>query len=1039
MCIRNHNLINILLLFILIMIVEFNSAFAIEYSSINRYNITAWDTDDGLPTIVINDINQSNDGYLWLTSYHGIIRFDGFEFEVFDKKEIPELKTNTFYEVSKDKNGNLWFSSLENGLIRYNNKDLTFYSKDSIKSDSFEGAYVDDLLRYWSLDIDEREVNFSRNQIKFPKLDTSFNNIQINYVTEHEGKYVFATSKGLFFYKDGNLEIYNKKNGLASEFVNFVYFKNKKIVLATINGLYNFDGDKFILDKSIGEIEIKKIVSDNKNNLFIATKDGLYYKDANSSISEKMTVEDGLTSNFISDIFIDFENNIWVIPAKGGLIKLQKDKFLKINDKSGLAGRVVNALFEIEPNVVLAGFDNGKLNQINGIEILNYGLDKEINGVRIRHIYKDSRKNLWVSTYNGLLKVQDNGETNWYRANDQFPSSLVRLVFEDSKGNIWIGTREAGVIKLEPSGEIKLINYTSGLSHNLIMDIAETIEGDILVSTSAGGINIIRDEEVIGHYNLENGMSTNMVFKTYIDKLGNIWCATNAGINRIYEDSVFVINEKIGLPSDNLYNIVEDRNGTFWIPHSEGLLRVTRDEIIQKSIDNDYDWNYSEYDKYDGLPKAGFTAVSQSLVDASGNIWLSTMNGLVKIDPFSLEPNKLPPLIHIKKIFIDKEEIEVNDYIKIKPGMKRVKINYAGISYSSKKKINYRYMLSGFDEKWNYVNSSERSVTYTNLNPGYYTFVISASNNDGFWNPVNKEIKLEIEPFWYETTLFRLFAILLIAILFYFAFRLRVNKLKARQRELEELVSKRTKEVQEQNIELREANATKDKFFSIIAHDLKNPIGSFRMTTDMLNDYFDKLNDHEKKNILRMLDESANNLVELLENLLEWSRSQRGVIKFQANNIIFHNLVEEVFKFQRIYAEEKHIYLLNKVPANLAIHIDYNLMNTILRNLVSNAIKFTNKYGKIEVGIHDESEDYFTIFVSDTGVGISPQMQDKLFKIDETISTDGTSNEKGTGLGLIICKEFVELHGGQIWVKSKLGEGTKFFFTISKKISEEVS
>ncbi len=228
--------------------------------------------------------------------------------------------------------------------------------------------------------------------------------------------------------------------------------------------------------------------------------------------------------------------------------------------------------------------------------------------------------------------------------------------------------------------------------------------------------------------------------------------------------------------------------------------------------------------------------------------------------------------------------------------------------------------------------------------------------------------------------------------------------------------------------ELKELNATKDKFFSIIAHDLKNPLGNFREVTKILEETYDKLDNDDRKMFLGMLNDSANNIYSLLENLLEWSRSQRGVIQFSPSDINLKFIVDNTIQVLGLSAENKNISFQTDLNVH-EVFADANLLTTIIRNLCSNAIKFTPIGGKITIS-SNYSESNVIISVADNGVGMSKETIDKLFRIDETISKLGTSNEKGTGLGLILCKEFVEIHNGTIWVESEIGKGSIFSIKI---------
>lgn len=235
--------------------------------------------------------------------------------------------------------------------------------------------------------------------------------------------------------------------------------------------------------------------------------------------------------------------------------------------------------------------------------------------------------------------------------------------------------------------------------------------------------------------------------------------------------------------------------------------------------------------------------------------------------------------------------------------------------------------------------------------------------------------------------------------------------------------------IKSNNLQLKELNATKDKFFSIIAHDLKNPLGNFKMVSNLLSDSYNDMSEKEKTDFLAMMKESSNNIYDLLNNLLEWSRSQRGILPFNPINIELKDVVTECLMVLSTLSNTKQIKVSNNVPENIKVNADLNLLTVVIRNLVSNAIKFTNNGGEISIDA-EQKNGKVCFTVTDNGIGMTRETIDKLFRIDVTVATAGTNDEKGTGLGLILCKEFIEKHGGKIWAESELGKGSKFKFDL---------
>lgn len=239
------------------------------------------------------------------------------------------------------------------------------------------------------------------------------------------------------------------------------------------------------------------------------------------------------------------------------------------------------------------------------------------------------------------------------------------------------------------------------------------------------------------------------------------------------------------------------------------------------------------------------------------------------------------------------------------------------------------------------------------------------------------------------------------------------------------------KKLLELNDELIRLNHSKDKFFSIIAHDLRTPLSAFGDMLDMMNDSNEELNEQERKDFLSIMQKSAGNLNNLLNNLLEWSQIQQGVMDFQIQSIDLTSIIKNAEEFYRINAVNKSITIFNHINKEAFINADAHMISTIFRNLINNAIKFTEKEGQIDIDMRIE-EDFYLFVVKDNGCGMDQNLMSNLFKIDIKTTTLGTQGEKGTGLGLLLCQEFVEKHGGKIWVESEVGKGSTFYFTIKK-------
>ncbi|MCX6155167.1 MAG: hybrid sensor histidine kinase/response regulator [Candidatus Kapabacteria bacterium] len=265
-----------------------------------------------------------------------------------------------------------------------------------------------------------------------------------------------------------------------------------------------------------------------------------------------------------------------------------------------------------------------------------------------------------------------------------------------------------------------------------------------------------------------------------------------------------------------------------------------------------------------------------------------------------------------------------------------------------------------------------------------------------------------------------------------------IDKRKARELELVTLnktLANVLEELADNNIQLEQANTTKDKFFSIISHDLKNPVLAINLGLESLIKYFENFETEEIKDNLNKIHLTSKNISSLLENLLQWARTQTGKINFEPDIFDLNELVLDNLSIMKEYADKKQIQIITDINKYSMVYCDYNMISTVLRNLITNSIKFTKEKGEIIIStLLNPLRKVYEISVQDNGLGIDSETLDNLFKIGTSRSTSGTNNEAGTGLGLILCREFVEINKGNIWVESKLGKGSTFNFTIPARL-----
>ncbi|HAM97434.1 MAG TPA: hypothetical protein DCQ26_02380 [Marinilabiliales bacterium] len=1019
---------------------------------LNQFNFDRWTTEYGLPTNSLLHIFQSSEGYIWLSGYSGIIKFDGQRFTVYNKKTTRNFESNVTGRISEDNMGTLWFTTQENGLISYKNEEFKSHGTSEGFVHLYRAIYIDDRNAIYGASSDKGWFIYKEGKFTTLSFSMPLNNIEVRTIVEGcDGEIYFGTlGEGLFIYKNGELKQFGPSDGLKSTWIYSLYFTNEKtLLLGTSNGLYEYDCKKFtpVITQNISTINA--ITQDSYGSTWLGTNNGIIRLKKGKQVSELIKDSQGLPPSFINDLIFDDEGDLWLTNYKGGLTRIKDGKFTNHNQNSGLSGKAVNAICEIKFGSYLAAYDNGDIDLITKDGVALFATQHKLLGKRIRHILKDSKENLWISTYDGLLKKTASGKEVFYHTDNGFPASKIRLAFEDSKGNIWIGTRNNGLIKIKPDGSLTLIDAKNGLNSMLIMSIDEMHEGTILVGTNDGGLNYIKNDSVYKILNKNRGLPSDIVFNVHEDSDQNFWIAMNGGLSYIKNDVIFNINSKNGLPDDSPFDVLEDESGNLWLPCVSGIIKINKASLLNFISGKNPTFESYLYNQNDGMAQEECNATSQSLKASDGSLLFPTIDGIAQINPMHLQVNTLKPNVLIESLFVNNKPANLHKPIIIHPGKNRLTFEFTALSLHEPQKNRFKYQLVGYEEEWT-ESGNNRSVSYTNLPPGYYTFRVIASNNDGIWNEKGDAVSFNIKPKFIQTNLFYVLLFLGGFIFVYGIYLYRIRQFKYRERVLELTVQKRTSEISQKNRELEEQkqeiesqaeklaeqkaelekiNADKDKMFSIIAHDLRSPMGNFKSMLESLTAAPEFYDEQKRQRILLALTETAKNTFDLLENLLNWSRTKMNLMTYEPTIFVINDVINEILKLSKPIANKKSITILIKTEPNTTVYADVNMVKTVFRNLLMNAIKFTNEFGTVEI-FSQYKEEYIEFAIKDSGVGIYPELLKNLFNNQIIQSSVGTHNEKGSGLGLMLCKEFVEKNGGTIHVESVPSVGSIFYFTL---------
>jgi signal transduction histidine kinase/ligand-binding sensor domain-containing protein len=1052
-----------------------------------RLQFTHLKSDNGLSSSIVTCILQDHKGLIWIGTYDGLNRYDGFDFVVYrnnsaDSASLANNVVRTIIEdhkknlligtqnglclydrdknrflnymldkasplrgincivskIAEDSTGNLWlatnlgliyFDRIKNQIRRFNNDPA---NSESLSYDFLEAVLIDRNNRLWitsrkGLNLFIPETGSFKH---ITKSENDTDNLSDLYFTEmaedRDGNLWFGSTAGL----------YCLKSNPESRLTGLVH--------------YRYDShDQYSLSIN----QIKSLYVDNSDNLWVGTENGglnLFDRDHQRFWHYRKDDYDpkSLNNESIQTICQDKIGNLWIGTFTGGLnIAMQnRDAIISYQNLPGapfsLSHNTVTCFLEDHNNQSWVGTDGGGLNLFDEHtnRFRRFTMENSnISSNAILSITEDSNYQIWFGTWAGGL-VHFNGKTNSFTSlttkNSNILDNNIYAISKGDNNDLWLGSFSHGLIHYQIQ-ENKFTYYTpdnSEVINKMIIKIERFSRGRLLIGSTNGFQIFSPDENRFITYLSDPNNTNSLSYPTTTDILAendsSVWIGTRNGLNRFNPNTGSFIRyyTKDGLPGNFIKGLIFDVSGVLWVTTGSGVCRL---DCKKGEIKN--------FTRADGLQGNEFSERS-ILKTKGGALLMGGTSGFNIIYPEKITENKNIPdiLITDLKIF----NVSVDPGVKDSPLIKNITetkslvltfrqsvltFYFAVMDFTAPEKNHYAYKMEGFDKDWIYTDK-KREATYTNLNPGEYTFRVRGSNNDNIWNKTGTSITVTILPPWWRTLWFRLIVISATILVFSSFFLYRVRQLKNQKALLEKLVEIKT-------TELRELNVSKDKFFSIIAHDLKNPFSSIIGLSEIMKEEIKSSDTSVLENYAGMINNSAVQTLRLLENLLEWANTQRGKIEFKPEPISLRELYNEEFSMLNEMALGKSIELKSSFDDNLSITADKNMIRTILRNLISNAIKFTHKNGKVEVSAL-VTNNQVEISVSDNGIGMTNEIMAKLFRLDGNLSTRGTENEKGTGLGLFLCKEFVEKHGGKIWVESESGKGSIFKLIIPSAIKQ---
>ncbi|TAK56446.1 MAG: sensor histidine kinase [Bacteroidetes bacterium] len=1034
---------------------------------LTQYSHDIWQTEDGLPQNSISCITQTRDGYLWLGTLEGLVRFDGVRFTVFDAGNTPALLSNRIVSLYEDRLGNLWVGTEGGGVMRLSHGEFTLVSTaDGLLSNTVGQICEDREGRIWiahgngvsickggdiiSIGHDDSIASTTPGEVtrSFRKGNVSL--VINNYrglpgkslgpiCSDRSGNIWIGSDSGLLCYDGNKFRLYTKRDGLPNtEFFALYPSGNGALWIGTAHGLVLFQNERFTVwttKKGLPHEFVWSLCERRDGSLLIGTQGGGLCA-FNGKRFTRFSTENGLSNDVVWSLFEDREGILWIGTNGGGLNRLKNAPFTTYTTLQGLAYDFVWSITQAPNGDLWFGTYQGLTRYSKGT-FQSFDKGDGLSNDFIWSVYVDRSGTVWVGTANGLNKFV-NGKFIQYDARDGLVGHTVRSMLQDREGALWVGT-VGGVNRLTSSNPSKFIALTKedGLSNSIVMSLCEGNDGSLWIGTG-GGLNRYKNGNITS-FTVMDGLSNDIIRSLYEDAEGTLWIGTQGGGLNLYRNGKFTsITQRRGLFNNVVSQILEDDRGNLWMSCNKGIFRVHKRELLDFADDKISTIVSYPYGKDDGMksPECNGSSQPAGWKSKDGRLWFPTIKGVVVVNPNQGEINKVAPPVIIENVSVNKKPISEFHPGKIPVESGDLEVEYTGLSFYAPEKVTFRYRLDGYDKEWKDVGT-RRTAYYTNLSPGTYTFWVTAVGSDSSFDGPSSSLSFTLLPPFYKELWFYLLVGATVISIVIGGYRLRMKQVQRREQRLIRLVKERTQNLQteKENSEqarieavrlqqlAEEANKVKSEILHIAAHDMKSPLISIKMFSQVIASEagipasVGQFADDIYHNTQRMLD--------LINELLEASAIENGKLILHKTRVDVSRLAESTILTHKKTAERKEQHITVQAEHGCFIEADESRIRQVMDNLISNAIKYSPNGKNIWVAVHSCGE-HVRIEVKDEGPGLSLEDLEKVFGKFQRLTPRPTGGEPSTGLGLSVVKQLVELQNGRVWVESDHASGSTF-------------
>lgn len=816
----------------------------IAIQAVAQYRFDQFTANNGLPQNTVNAITQTHDGYLWFATFDGLVRFDGVHFTIFDKGNSPGISNNRFLTLCEDAQGTLWAGTVEGGLLRYRDGIFkAFTTEEGLPRNHIARVQInEDGLLIISVNNETKKLTMAADE-SFVEVETR----TVNQFVDHANARWVLDKGQLIRFKNGE-QIAFPVNLRPDEFLRYRYEDRAgNLWLGSEDqGLYQISGNRlnhYLYDKnSSASHRVRVGGEDREGNLWVFSDKQLLRFHDNRFIP--CFSPDGFDGAPIRSVFCDREGTVWVGTDGQGLYRLSRQFLTAYSVKDGLLDNNVYPVYEDRQGAIWIGASQSGITRFADGKFTVYRLARrEQNGkseisvtgapgqgakVNVDAFYQDNSGQLWVGIGGGLVTLNGNKLTDYSSILDS-PKESTEAILQDRSGTLWFGTTK-GLFKMR-DGKVTGYFTSAGLPGHAITALLEDHAGTLWVGTRDGLARF--DGERFTAFTTNQGLVGNRIRCLYEDADGVLWIGTtDSGLSR-YQDGRFTsYTVQDGLFNNGVFQILEDRRGIFWMSCNRGIYRVSRQQLNDFAGGKLAAINCVAYGNQDGMLSIECNGGRQpaGVKTRDGRLWFPTQGGVVVIDPEAIVYNSEPPVVTIESVSVASKEVNFKQGVFIEPYQTDLEINYNAPSSIKAEYTRFKYKLEGLSDDW-IDAGTRRSVHYSQLPPGQYSFRIIAVNSDGVWNETGMAFDIHMKPYFYQTRLFIALWIVLAVAAALCIYGLRVRRLKANERRLTILVAERTAELVERTEQLEVAN---EKLEQLATLDGLTNIANRRRFTDFL-------------------------------------------------------------------------------------------------------------------------------------------------------------------------------------------------------------